>query len=192
MKAGYYSINLNKASNRLDQFERSQQRKKAFSVALFFVFILVAMGTVVYKTYRIQKTIDRYRAEYQSIEGKIDKLEASSDYLSPEDVFTLASITEERMTWSEKLAILGNILPKDVAITELSYDRTINAFVIKGISRVRAGMKDLDLVVAIINVVKANDDFRADFSDIKFQSSQRIKHREQEMVKFEIACLVKG
>lgn len=192
MKALHYSINLNKASNRLDQFERAQQRKKALSVVLFFVFVLAAMGAVVYKTYRVQKTIDAYRAEYQSIEERINKLEASSDYLSPEDVFTLASITEERMTWSDKLAILGNILPRDVAITELSYDGSMNAFVIKGLSKVRAGMKDLDLVVAIINVVKANADFSADFSEIKFQSSQRIKHREQEMVKFEIACLVKG
>lgn len=192
MKALHYSINLNKASNRLDQFERSQQRKKAFSVVLFFVLVLVAMGAVVYKTYRVQKTIDSYRAEYQSIEERINKLEASSDYLSPEDVYTLANITEDRMTWSDKLAILGNILPRDVAITELSYDGSINAFVIKGISKVRTGMKDLDLVVAIINVVKANADFSADFSEIKFQSSQRIKHREQEMVKFEIACLVKG
>lgn len=192
MKARYYSINLNKASNRLDQFERSQQRKKTFSLVLFFVFILVAMGSVFYKTYRIQRTIDFYRAEYESIEERINKLEASSDYLSPEDVFTLASITRERMTWSEKLAVLGNILPRDVAITELSYDDGTNAFMIKGISKVKAGMKDLDLVVAIINVVKANEDFSADFSEIKFQSSQRIKHAEQEMVKFEIACLIKG
>lgn len=192
MKANYYSINLNKASNRLDQFERSQQRKKAYSLVLFFVLILTAMGAVVYKTYRVQKTVDRYRAEYQSIEERINKLEASSDYLSPEDIFTLANITRERMTWSEKLAILGNILPRDVAITELSYDGGTNSFMIKGISKVRAGMKDLDLVVAIINVVKANEDFSSDFSEIKFQSSQRIKHREQEMVKFEIACLIKG
>lgn len=192
MKASYYSINLNKASNRFDQFERSQQRRKAFSLVLFFIFVLVAMGTVVYQTYRVQRTIDAYRAEYQSIEERINKLEASSDYLSPEDVFALASITEERMTWSEKLAILGNILPRDVAITELSYDSGLNAFIIKGISKVRADMKDLDLVVAIINVVKANDDFSDDFSEIKFQSSQRVKHRDQEMVKFEIACLIKG
>jgi cell division protein FtsB len=192
MKARHYSINLNKASNRLDQFERSQQRRKALSIFLFFILVLVAMGTVVYRTYRVQKTIDGYRAEYQSIEERINKLEASSDYLSPEDVYTLADITRERMTWSEKLAILGNILPRDVAITELSYDGSASVFMIKGISKVRAGMKDLDLVVAIINVVKANKDFSSDFSEIKFQSSQRIKHREQEMVKFEIACLIKG
>jgi hypothetical protein len=94
------------------------------------------------------------------------------------------------MIWSEKLQILGNILPKDVAITELTYDRDLNAFMIKGISKVKAGMKDLDLVVAIINVVKSQEDFSRDFSEIKFQSSQRIKHRNQEMVRFEIACLL--
>ena len=94
------------------------------------------------------------------------------------------------MVWSEKIEVLGNILPKDVTITDLTYDDRLHVFLIKGLSKVQPGMKDLDLVVAIINVVKSNKDFSADFSDIKFQSSQRIKHNEQEMVKFEIACLI--
>jgi hypothetical protein len=192
MKARYYSINLNKASNRLDQFEQAQRRRKALSFALLFAVILAAMGVIVYKTFQVQKTIDKYRVEYRSIEDRIAQLEASSDYLSPEDVFTLANITRERLTWSEKLSVLGNILPKDVAITELSYDGNLNAFLIKGISGVKPGMKDLDLVVAIINLVKAQEDFSSDFSEIKFQSSQRIRRHDQEIVKFEIACLIKS
>jgi hypothetical protein len=173
MKAKYYSTNLNKASNQLDQFEQAQKRKS-------------------YKTFQVQKMIEQYRSEYQLIEDRITRLEASSDYLSPEDVFALANITRERLTWSEKLSVLGNILPKDVAITELTYDGSLNAFLIKGISKVKPGLKDLDLVVAIINLVKAQEDFSSDFSEIKFQSSQRVKHRDQEMVKFEIACLIKS
>ncbi len=192
MKAKYYSTNLNKASNQLDQFDKAQKRKKVFSLVSLFAFILVAMGVVGYKTFQIQKTIEQYRSEYQLIEDRIAQLEASSDYLSPEDVFALASITRERLTWSEKLSVLGNILPKDVAITELSYDGGVKAFVIKGISKVKPGLKDLDLVVAIINLVKAQEDFSSDFSEIKFQSSQRVKQRDQEMVKFEIACLIKS
>jgi cell division protein FtsB len=190
MKAKYYSINLNKASNRLDQFEQAQRRRKTITVVVLFVLLAVAIGAVGYKTYLVNQTIDKYRAELQSIEDRIMQLEASSDYLSPEDLFALASITRDRMIWSEKLEILGNILPKDVAFTELVYDRDLNAFMIKGISKVKAGMKDLDLVVAIINVVRAQEDFSRDFSEIKFQSSQRIKHRNQEMVRFEIACLL--
>lgn len=192
MRARYYSINLNKASNRLDQFEQAQKRRKALSFAFLFAIILAAMGVIVFKTFQVQKTIEQYRAEYRSIEDRIAQLEASSDYLSPEDVYTLANVTGERLTWSEKLSVLGNILPKDVAITELSYDGNLNAFLIKGISRVRPGMKDLDLVVAIINLVKAQEDFSSDFSEIKFQSSQRIRHQDQEIVKFEIACLIKS
>lgn len=192
MKAKYYSTNLNKASNQLDQFEQAQKRKKALSLVFLFAVILVAMGVVGYKTFQVQKTIERYRSEYQLIEDRIIRLEASSDYLSPEDVFALANITRERLTWSEKLSVLGNILPRDVAITELTYDGNLNAFLIKGISKVKPGLKDLDLVVAIINLVKAQEGFSSDFSEIKFQSSQRVKYREQEMVRFEIACLIKS
>jgi hypothetical protein len=88
------------------------------------------------------------------------------------------------------MSVLGNILPKDVAITELVYDDRLNVFLIKGISKVKPNLKDLDLVVSIIDVVKSNEDFSSDFSEIKFQSSQRIKQSDQEMVKFEIACLI--
>ncbi len=191
MKARYYSINLNKASNRLDQFEQAQRRRKALSLAFLFAVILAVMGVVGYKTFQVQKTIEEYRSEYRSIEDRIIQLEASSDYLSPEDVFTLANIARERLIWSEKLSVLGNILPKDVAVIELAYDGNLKAFLIKGISKVKPGLKDLDLVVAIINLVKAQEGFSSDFSEIKFQSSQRVKYRDQEIVRFEIACLIK-
>ena len=192
MKAKYLTINLNKASNRLDQFEQAQRRKRMFSVLAFFVIILLAIGVMGYKSYNIHLKINEMKAELQGIEDKIAVLESSSEYLSPEDVFTLAEVTKNRLVWSEKVAVIGNILPKDIAITELSFDDRLNAFMIKGVSRVKPGMKDLDLVVAIINVVKSQEDFASDFTDIKFQSSQRIKHLEQEIVKFEIACLVKS
>ena len=190
MKAKYYAINLNKASNRMDQYEQAQKRKKVISFVLFYIAIIAIAGAVGYQSYKTEKKIDAMRGEISSIEDKIDKLESSSDYLSPEDIFTLSEVTTRRLVWSEKISILGNILPKDVAITELNYDSRLNAFIIKGVSKVKAGMKDLDLVVAIINVVKSNKDFSSDFSEIKFQSSQRIKQGDQEMVNFEIACLI--
>jgi len=192
MKAQYFKINLNKASNRLDQFESTRKKRKVVSVVVFFIFIFAAMGFAVYKTTQLQTLIDSRKAELQSIQEKIDQLEASSDYLSPEDIFTLANVARGRLTWSRKLSILGNILPKDVAITELTYDETMKAFVIKGISKVKAEMKDLDLVVSIIDIIKAEENFSTDFSEIKFQSSQRVKRGEQEIVKFEIACLLRS
>jgi hypothetical protein len=192
MKAQYYKINLNKASNRLDQFENTKKRRKIISLSLFLLLVLAGSGFVVYKANQIQKVINSQKAELQSIQDKINQLEASSDNLSPEDIFTLANVERNRLIWSEKLAALGNIMPKDIAITELSYDYSLKAFVIRGVSKVKPDLKDLDLVVSIIDLMKAQPEFGAEFSEIKFQSSQRIKHNEQEIVRFEIACLLKS
>jgi hypothetical protein len=190
MKAKYYAINLNKASNRMDQYAQAQKRKKAITLVLFYFAIIVIAAAIGYQSYKTEQRIDAMRAEITSIEDKIAQLESVSDFLSPEDIFTLSEITTKRLIWSEKISILGNILPRDVAITELNYDSRLQAFMIKGVSKVKQGMKDLDLVVAIIGVIESNADFSSDFSEIKFQSSQRVKQGEQEMVNFEIACLI--
>ena len=192
MRAQSYKINLNKASNRLDQFESGRKRRKFISLGFFFILVLAGTAFVVYRASLVQKSIDAQKAELTDIQNKIDQLEASTEYLSPEDIFTLANVARGRMTWSEKLAVLADILPKDVAITELTYDNNLKAFMIKGVSKVRTDMKDLDLVVSIIDILKAQPEFTRDFSEIKFQSSQRIKHNDQEIVKFEIACLLKA
>lgn len=192
MRAQYYKINLNKASNRLDQYENTRKRRKIVSIGLLFLLVLFGSGFVYYRANLVQKTIQAKQAELQDIQTKIDQLEASTEYLSPEDIFTLANVTRARMTWSEKLAVLADILPKDICITELTYDNGLKAFMIKGISKVRTDMKDLDLVVSIIDILKAQPEFTNNFSEIKFQSSQRIKHNNQEIVKFEIACLLKA
>lgn len=190
MKARYYSVNLNKASNRMDQFEQAQKRKKVISLAIFYVVMIIIAGAVGYQSYVNEMKIKNIQGEVDTVEQKIAELESSSDFLSPEDIFTLSEVTTSRLVWSEKLSVLGNILPKDVALTELVFDDRLKVFLIKGISRVKPNLKDLDLVVSIIDVVKSNQDFSSDFSEIKFQSSQRIRQEEQEMVKFEIACLI--
>lgn len=192
MRAQSYKINLNKASNRLDQFEGVQKRRKVISLSFFFLLVLIGIGFMVYKSYQVHNIIKQQKAELLAIQSKIDQLEASSDYLSPEDIYTLSHVTRERMTWSDKMAILGDILPQDIAITNLTLDDSQKLFLIKGISKVKSDIKDLDLVVAIIDILKSQPDFSSDFSEIKFQSSQRIKHNDQEIVKFEIACLLKS
>lgn len=192
MRVQSYKINLNKASNRLDQFENTRKKRKILAIGFFLLLILLGSGFVFYKTNQVNKLIKGQEAELQSIEDKIAQLEASSDFLSPEDIYTLAHVTHARLTWSQMLASLGNILPKDVTITELSYDDNLKVFMIKGVSKVKLDMKDLDLVVSIIDLMKSQPEFASDFSEIKFQSSQRIRHDDQEIVKFEIACLLKA
>ncbi len=192
MKAAYYRINLNKASNRLDQADQARRKKRIAIIASFFLLLIIGMSAVVYRTYLTQQVIKADKAQLQEIEDKIEKLEASSDYISPEDIYLLNQVARNRRIWSDKLSILDKALPKDVAITEMNFDASLNTFVIKGISKVKLDMKDLDLVVGIIDLLKSQQDFYKDFSEVKFQMSQRIKYHEQEMVRFEIACLLKA
>jgi len=190
MNSVVYKINLNKASNRFDQFEQKQKKKRVVAIGFYFAVIIIIAALAIFKSYQTQKIIDGYEAELAGIENEIDRLEASAAYLSPEDIFALAELATTRLTWTEKFNILGTILPKDVAITELSYDYQVKTLTVKGISKVNPSKKDLDLVVSIVDLIKGNEKFSSDFLDVKFSSSNRIKHHEQEIVEFEIACIV--
>jgi len=185
-----YKINLNKASNRLDQFEQKQQKRRVAAIVFFFVVLVGITAVAVVFSQQTQMKIKNLESELAGINLEIAHLSASAQYLSPEDIFALSQLATTRMTWTEKLNVLGRILPRDVAITELYYDYQIHSLRIKGISRVNPEMKDLDLVVSIVDLIKNNADFSKDFVDIKFSSSTRMKHQEQEIIEFEIECLV--
>jgi Tfp pilus assembly protein PilN len=190
MTKTYYKINLNKISNRLDQFQVKQKRRRVFALGFYFFVIMIITALAIGKSIHTQRTINGLKSELAEIQSEIDQLEASSDYLSPEDIFALAELANTRLTWTEKFDVLGKIMPKDVTITGLNYDYQVKTLMIKGISKVNPQLEDLDLVVSIINLIKANNNFSSDFNDIKFHSSNRIKHKEQDIVEFEIACLV--
>jgi Tfp pilus assembly protein PilN len=185
-----YKINLNKASNRLDQYELKQKKRRTAAIVFFFIALIGITAVSVVFSQQTRLKINSLQSEITAIDDEIAQLSASSQYLSPEDIFALSQLATTRMTWTEKLNVLGNILPRDVVITELYYDYQINSLKIKGISRVNPEMKDLDRVVSIVNLIKGNKDFSKDFVDIKFSSSTRIKHQDQEIIQFEIECLV--
>ena len=186
----YYKINLNKASNRLDQFALKQRRRKMILIGFYFFVVVVISAVAIFKTAQSHSRISGMRAELQQIEDEINRLQTSSEHLSPQDIYTLAELANGRLTWTEKLDVLGRILPKDVTLTGLDYDYQINTLQIKGITKVNPRMKDLDLVTSIIDIIKNNPDFSKGFIDIKFGGSDRIKHQGQEIISFQIACLV--
>jgi len=112
MNSVVYKINLNKASNRFDQFEQKQKKKRVVAIGFYFAVIIAALA--IFKSYQTQKIIDGYEAELAGIENEIDRLEASAAYLSPEDIFALAELATTRLTWTEKFNILGTILYRAV------------------------------------------------------------------------------
>jgi len=186
-----YKINLNKSSNRLDQFEVQQHKRRVFALSFFFVSLVIITGLAVFFSMKTQNKINTYETELARIDGEIAKLQASAQFISPDDIFALAEVANNRITWTEKLSVLGQIFPEDAVITELYYDYQLKVLRINGVSKVKAQMRDLDLVVAIVDLMKNNEDFAKDFSNIRFSSSTRIKNKGQDMVKFQIECLVR-
>lgn len=185
-----YSINLNKASNRLDQFEQAQQRRRVVALGFGFFMLVAITSVAVFFSMQTESRINAYEDELSKIDSEIEALTVSSRYLSPQDIFALAELANTRLTWTEKFNVLGRVLPGDVTVTELYYDQSLNVLRIKGISKVKANTRDLDLVVSIINLIKKDENFAKDFVDIRFSSSTRIKFREQELIEFQIECLV--
>jgi Tfp pilus assembly protein PilN len=186
----HYKINLNKASNRLDQFAQKQQRRVVMAMGAYFLVVVLVAGFVIYRAMQNQKVINSLKSELTQIDDEINRLKASSEFLSPQDIYTLAELANNRLTWTEKLDVLGRILPKDVTITGMDYDYQINSLTIKGITKVSPRMKDLDLINSIIDIIKSDHDFSSGFGDIKFGGSDRVKRQNQELITFEIYCLV--
>ncbi len=185
-----YKINLNKPSNRLDQFAEKQKQRRMVAVGFYLGVVALISILAIYKAYQNHKIISAEKAELARIQEEIDRLQASSAYLSPDDIFVLADLANNRMTWTEKLDVLGRILPNDVAITKLDYDNQTNQLIISGLTKVNPRLEDLDLVMAIVDIIKKDPDFSAGFANIMFNGSSRIKHKNQEIIEFEIACTV--
>lgn len=186
----YYKINLNKASNRLDQFAQKQQRRVIMALGTYFLVTILIAGFVIYKAMQYQRTINSLKDNLAQIDSEIDRLQASSEFLSPQDIYTLAELANNRLTWTEKLDVLGRILPKEVTLTGLEYDYQVNSLTIKGITKVSSRIKDLDVINSIIDIIKSDPNFSSGFADIKFGGSDRVKRQNQELISFEIYCLV--
>jgi Tfp pilus assembly protein PilN len=151
---------------------------------LYWVVIILIIGTTVYFTNQTSKKIDRKVNTIDELKSQIQALETAESYISREDVYALADLANRRIEWARKLIGLSEALPRDIAITELDFNGSI--LTIKGISKVKTRQKDLDRVMDIIDRIKTNAESKLDFTNMKFKFSNRIKHKEQEILSFEI------
>ena len=185
MENKFVLINLNKTVSNAELQELQQERKKwiiftvitmlLLALAFWFIsinsqanFIISERNNVINKL--IQDT------ENLKNEGQIN--------LSKRDINNLIKTEGERIIWSEKLKILSDITPADMAITGLEFKNL--KFTIKGISKVHEDEKEFLIVEQFINMLKTNARFSDDFKTIKFKGSERDLSRGQEIFKFTI------
>lgn len=186
MVAEHLRINLNKASNRLDLYQQKRKRKQSLGVGAFVVVILLVTAVGFYFAYLTNSQIESKRRTIAKLDREITELESSEGYISQEDVFALAALVENRLLWAKKLAHLAQVLPDDIALTELNFDQ--QRLTIRGISKLRPHQSDLDLVVSILDRIKTDPVLKEGFGAVRFQLSNRVKYEEQQILDFEIAC----
>ena len=185
MENKFVLINLNKTVSNAELQELQQERKKwiiftvitMLMVALAFWFISInsqANFIISERNNVISKLIQD--TENLKNEGQIN--------LSKRDINNLIKTEGERIIWSEKLKILSDITPVDMAITGLEFKNL--KFTIKGISKVHEDEKEFLIVEQFINMLKTNARFSDDFKTIKFKGSERDLSRGQEIFKFTI------
>ena len=185
MENKFVLINLNKTVSNAELQELQQERKKwiiftvitMLMVALAFWFISInsqANFIISERNNVINKLIQD--TENLKNEGQIN--------LSKRDINNLIKTEGERIIWSEKLKILSDITPVDMAITGLEFKNL--KFIIKGISKVHEDEKEFLIVEQFINMLKTNARFSDDFKTIKFKGSERDLSRGQEIFKFTI------
>ena len=185
MENKFVLINLNKTVSNAELQELQQERKKW----IIFTVITMLMVALAFWFISINSQANFIISERNNVINKLiqdteDLKNEGQINLSKRDINNLIKTEGERIIWSEKLKILSDITPVDMAITGLEFKNL--KFTIKGISKVHEDEKEFLIVEQFINMLKTNARFSDDFKTIKFKGSERDLSRGQEIFKFTI------
>ncbi len=185
MENKFVLINLNKTVSNAELQELQQEKKKW----IIFTVITMLMLALAFWFISINSQANFIISERNNVINKLiqdtENLKNEGQInLSKRDINNLIKTEGERIIWSEKLKILSDITPVDMAITGLEFKNL--KFTIKGISKVHEDEKEFLIVEQFINMLKTNARFSDDFKTIKFKGSERDLSRGQEIFKFTI------
>jgi len=187
----YIIINLNQTVSRFQQEEIKLERQRWIvfgSIIIFFVGISIWFGIINYRTNSLLKerenTIANINEEINTLkkEGQIN--------LAKKDIESLYKLEKERIFWTNKLQVLADITPINMAITELEFGK--KKFTISAVTRLGDDLKEFDVVENFIDLLEENGDFSQDFTSIRFVNSERVRSRGNESFIFRIEAKLKS
>ena len=182
-------INLNHASSKAARVEVLRERLRWTYFGLVLIFLMLNGAWLLYENSQYAKIIESKKHQIAEIKNQILELKQEGMDLSKEDISELSKLESSRIIWAPKLKALGLLIPHDMAITHLSYKET--RFMIEGISKIYSDEREFDIIEEFIERLKASPEFSLDFEDIKFSKYARITIMAQDVVNFEIKCLLK-
>ena len=185
MTQTYFKINL----NRFGELKlKMELEKKTFrnTVISFFVISLVMYGFVYY----IQKIMDdKIAARDQfltEIQDRIEATQSSGDYLSSEDLKTIADVSLNRIFWAKKLVALAEKTSDKIAITHFQFKRGV--LTLYGITQVDKNVREYSLIDQFIEDLKKNEQISADFPEIFYEQYRRDKEKDTDIIRFQVDC----
>jgi len=181
----FFKINLNKYGELKQKQERS---KRTFlnTIVLFVLGTAILFGFALYQNSLLKNKFNNRNKLLKSIRKEISEYKDSGDYLSTKDLQRLASLSSDRVFWSQKLVALAEKTNSSIAITHFSYK--MNSLSLFGITQLDKDVKEQSLINEFIAELKANKQISSDFPEIQFVKSRRDFEKDVEIVRFQIDC----
>jgi len=183
-------INLNQTVSRFQLEEEKVEKNRWIifgSIISFFILLIIWFVTI---NYSISSLISDRQDTINELQKDIEELKKDGQVeLSKADIQSLHKLDNERIFWANKLLILSEITPVEMAITEIEYDK--RKLIIAAITRLNEE-KEFELVKSFIELLKTNEEFSKDFSSIQFLKSERTRVRGQENMIFKVEAKIKS
>jgi Fimbrial assembly protein (PilN) len=181
-----FKINLNRQEGYAQRLERKRRMRERITLTVITLFVLVTMGLTYTADERMREIVQHKENQLEQIVTKIDSLQQAGQNVSKQDVLALARLDAERVLWTKKFAAISDLLPDNMAITKLNFDRGL--FTIMAVTDIKPGEKEFDKVKLLMDRLQATSRFMEDFRDIKFKSSERDEEDGQDLLYFTITC----
>lgn len=189
MNTFYFKINLNKFGE-MKQKAAAEKRTFRISAISYGVIFLIATVIAIILSSNLSGKIKSRSKLLNSIRDEIETYQVSGEFLSSKDLVRLASLSSERIFWTQKLVALSEKTTDNIAITHFSFKN--NKLSLFGITRLDRDAKEFDLINDFIIELMNNEQISSDFPDIQFVKSNKDKEKDVDILRFQIDCISKS
>lgn len=189
MNTFYFKINLNKFGE-LKQKAAAEKRTFRITAISYGVIFLIATIIAIILSSNLSGKIKSRSKLLNNIRDEIETYQVSGEFLSSKDLVRLATLSSERIFWTQKLVAISEKTTDKIAITHFSFKN--NKLSLFGITRLDRDTKEFNLINNFINELKNNEQISSDFPEIQFVRSNKDKEKDVDILRFQIDCISKS
>jgi len=161
-------------------------------IAVGVIGSLIIVHIVLIVTIRINKiALTKVKKQWEEISPKKTMMDALKKRVAGINakIGAIEGLTEKRILWAKKLNDLSDLMPSNIWISNLSYDKSgqMPSLILDGFAAGTTG-EGATYVARFIKAMKNNNDFFKDFRDIELGSMRRSLIDKDEVMNFKIIC----